>query len=133
MLQVTQCLRSILSLERLPGQLEIRIDVSRLQFDRFKERIARGFILAGRRQMTAIVAQDVTRARGSRHGAAMKLRRFTKQILAVQRDSQQAERRCVLRVRRHFDAKFLLGRPEIAALQIGHRRTKRGPFIGSPA
>jgi hypothetical protein len=63
----------------------------------------------------------------------MKLRRFTKQVLAVQRHSQQAERRCVVGVRRHFTAEFLLGRAEIAALQIGDSLTKRRPLIGASA
>jgi hypothetical protein len=83
--------------------------------------------------MIAVVIQNVGAPRCRRHGPPVKLRSLAKLILVIQRYAEQAERRRVVRTRRHLRPQFLLRPPEIAALHCSHRFAKHRLFVGAPA
>ena len=132
-LQAAQRLRAILAPQSLTRQLQVRVEVCRVHGDRLEERFVRGGILAGGRQMIAVVIQDIGAAWGRGDRAAVKLRGVLEAIQVVERHAEQAERRRVIGVRRHLRAQLLLGRLEIAALNCRQRIAKYGAVVRSPA
>ena len=130
--QAAQRLRAILAFDGLTRQLQVCVEVCRVYRDRLEERVARGSILAGGRQMVAVVVQDIgaTRRRGNR--AAMELCGLLEPVQVVERHAEQAERRRVIGVRRHLCSQLLLGRPEVAALHRSQRVAKYGAVVGGP-